>query len=457
MKTLLVRESNWYDAQNLEKLPTIVHTNLSELENSAGKNFGFVIYSLSCFISGVVYSFLWGAVLATTFIANILFVLIAGGIQNRTIERVNRNAEENYIEWGAYAEETLNAIKIVKAFGQEHNEISKYEKRLRNDEKNHYMHAVSYRLSMGLTQFAFVFWMTYIWFIGGIFVAEKITNKNFDRAYRPGDVIGAYFCIQTGTNYLAFSFMNIQALKRGIEATKSIFKVIHRKPQIDVWNKTLDLIEQINKNIIFDNVSFKYLNRNKLTLDKVSFIIEKGKTTALVGESGSGKSTVVKLLERFYDPVEGNILINGKDLRTLNLRQYRRLVSYVGQEPKLFNESIKENLLNANPEASDDEIEAALKNAFAYDFVQKLSEGINTNISAIGGILSGVQKQRITFARALIRNPQLLILDEATSALDKKSEEDVQRAIDNIKSKYSFTIVMIAHILSTIQNSDKIS
>ena len=228
------------------------------------------------------------------------------------------------------------------------------------------------------------------------------------------------------------------------------------KPQIDVWDETLDPIESINEDIVFDKVSFKYKNRDKLALDSASFTIQKGKTTALVGESGSGKSTTVKLLERFYDPIDGNILINGKALSTLNLRLYRRWVSYVGQEPKLFNESIKDNLLNANPDATDSEIEEALRNALTYDFVQKLPEGINTNVGAIEGILSGGQKQRIALARALVRKPQLLILDEATSALDKKSEKQVHKSIDNIKAKFSFTTVVIAHRLNTIQNSDKI-
>ena len=394
--------------------------------------------------------------MASTFLVCPLLVLTAGGINTLIVEKSKANAESNYLKCGAWAEEALNGIKIVKAFGQEEYEVTKYEKHLKNDEKNHYSQAIGYGLSMGFLEFSLMFWMAYTTFMGGIFIAERINNGNFDRDYRPGDMLGSYFWIQIGASYLAFSFLNIQALKRGVDATRDIFEVIDSKPQIDVWDEGLETIKSIDEDIIFDKVSFKYKNRDKLALDSVSFTIEKGKTTALVGQSGSGKSTTVKLLERFYDPIDGNILINGKALSTLNLRQYRRWVSYVGQEPKLFNESIKDNLLNANPDATDKEIEEALRNALAFDFVQKLPDGINTNVGAIGGILSGGQKQRIALARALVRKPQLLILDEATSALDKKSEIHVQRAIDNIRAKYSFTTVVIAHRLNTIQNSDKI-
>ena len=144
---------------------------------------------------------------------------------------------------------------------------------------------------------------------------------------------------------------------------------------------------------------------------------------AIVGTSGSGKSTIAKLIERFYDPTSGLVTVDGTDLKGINLRQYRNKIGYVGQEPCLFNETIKDNLLNSNPEATDEEIIESLKKANAWTFVKKLPEGINTNVGSVGGKLSGGEKQRIAIARALIRNPDLIIFDEATSALDNKSEK----------------------------------
>ena len=155
-----------------------------------------------------------------------LVVLTAGGINTLIVEKSNANAESNYLKYGAWVEEALNGIKIVKAFGQEEYEVTKYERHLKQDEKNHYSHAIGYGLSMGFLEWALILLMTYTWFMGGIFIAERINNCNFDRDYGPGDMLGAHFWIQMGASYLAYSFLNIQALKRGVDATRDIFKVI---------------------------------------------------------------------------------------------------------------------------------------------------------------------------------------------------------------------------------------
>ena len=212
----------------------------------------------------------------------------------------------------------------------------------------------------------------------------------------------------------------------------------------------------IDSDITFNKVSFQYKSRATKTLDNVSLTIEKGKVTAFVGPSGSGKSTMAKLMMRLYDPDEGSITIGDTPLTDINLREYRHRVGYVGQEPCLFHESIKNNLLNANPKATDTDVEIALKTAMAYNFVNKLEDGIDTDVGAIGGNLSGGQKQRIAIARALINKPDLLVFDEATSALDSENERKVQEAIDKINEESEVTRVVIAHRLSTIQNADKI-
>ena len=192
-------------------------------------------------------------------------------------------------------------------------------------------------------------------------------------------------------------------------------------------------------------------------LNNFSCTFEKGKTTAIVGPSGSGKSTIVQLLLRFYDPIQGHVLIDGERLDTLKLRAFRKQIGYVSQEPILFNCSIKENILLGCPEATDDEIIEALKMANAWDFVDKYPQKLDTNVGAGGGQLSGGQKQRIALARAIIKKPKILIFDEATSALDKKNEAEVQKAINTMKKNIGdVTTISIAHRLSTIKEADRI-
>lgn len=218
--------------------------------------------------------------------------------------------------------------------------------------------------------------------------------------------------------------------------------------------------EEIKGKIELKSVCFRYPSaEDHQVLSEFSLEIEAGKTTALVGPSGGGKSTIIQLLERFYDPTSGSIELDGEPLTSLNLRSMRQHMGYVGQEPVLFNTTIRENLLFAQPNATEDEMIEALKAANAWDFIQdKMTEhGLDTVVGATGGKLSGGQKQRIAIARAFLKKPRVLLLDEATSALDKVNEKAVQDAIQNYrKSSGDITIVVIAHRLSTIIDADKI-
>jgi subfamily B ATP-binding cassette protein MsbA len=250
--------------------------------------------------------------------------------------------------------------------------------------------------------------------------------------------------------------MSIRKFRSGLECAHKVFETIDSESKNNLNSNEFSPISKISEDIVFKNVSFKYVNGKNPSLQDVSIVLEHGATTAFVGSSGAGKSTIIKLLEDFYLPTSGNIYVNGVDLRLINKRQYRHCVGYVGQEPALFNESIKENILNAKPDATDDEIHSALKSALAYDFVMQMDEGIDTNVGSVGSKLSGGQKQRIAIARALVKKPTLLILDEATSALDSKSEKEVQDAIEKINKEMNITTVVIAHRLQTLSNAKKI-
>ena len=207
--------------------------------------------------------------------------------------------------------------------------------------------------------------------------------------------------------------------------------------------------------IRFKNVKFAYPTRPDVPiLDRFSLDIHG--TVAIVGKSGCGKSTILSLVERFYDVLEGTISLDGTDIRQLNVKWLRKQIGVVSQEPKLFSTTIKENIRLSCPSASDDEVEAAARKANAHDFVIKFPEGYDTQVGHEGTQMSGGQKQRIALARILIRQPKVIVLDEATSALDSESESIVQEALDKIIKEGHQTIIVIAHRLSTIKNADKI-
>jgi ABC-type multidrug transport system fused ATPase/permease subunit len=208
----------------------------------------------------------------------------------------------------------------------------------------------------------------------------------------------------------------------------------------------------IKKKISIENITFQYPDTKKTVIKNLSLNINNGQKVALVGKSGSGKSTLVDLLMRYYDPTEGNIFIDGQDLKNINLSEWRSFVAIVSQDTFLFNASILDNIRHGNLTASDEEISQAAKNAYAMEFIEHLPQGLNTMVGQRGVMLSGGQKQRIAIARAFLRNPQLLILDEATSALDTTSEVFVQKAIDKISE--GRTVITIAHRLTTIKNVD---
>jgi ATP-binding cassette, subfamily B, bacterial MsbA len=212
---------------------------------------------------------------------------------------------------------------------------------------------------------------------------------------------------------------------------------------------------RLRTGIHFNNISFTYPNHKNLVLKGIDLYLPQGTTLALVGSSGAGKSTLADLLPRFYDPTEGYIEIDGTDLREFEVKSLRKAMGIVSQDTFLFNASVRDNIAYARQEATDEEIIAAAKGANAYEFIEQLPDGLDTQIGDRGVILSGGQRQRISIARALLQNPEILILDEATSSLDTVSEKYVQTAIEKLSCDR--TTLVIAHRLSTVQKADKIA
>ena len=243
-----------------------------------------------------------------------------------------------------------------------------------------------------------------------------------------------------------------------LETSEGKVRAILPKYEIDSSSKEGLKPEKIQGQLTFDNVSFTYPTRpGDPVLENFSIDIEAGKTIAFVGPSGGGKSTIMKLLERFYDPISGAVKLDGVDFKDINVKHLRSNIGYVGQEPTLFATTIAQNIQYGNPGASQEQIEEAAKQANAHDFIMSFPDGYQTQVGDKGGQMSGGQKQRIAIARVLVSNPSILLLDEATSALDSESELIVQEAIDSVLAKSKRTTVIIAHRLSTIRNADVIA
>jgi subfamily B ATP-binding cassette protein MsbA len=242
-------------------------------------------------------------------------------------------------------------------------------------------------------------------------------------------------------------------IQQALAAAERVFEVMDLQTEQALDRGRKELLP-VSRSLEFRNVTFQYEGSERPALADVTLTVEAGTIVALVGSSGSGKTTLVSLVPRFYDPTEGAVLIDGQDIRGYRLASLRRQIGIVSQETVLFDESVRNNIAYGRAGATDDEVIGAAKQAYAHDFIQRLPDGYATPIGENGVKLSGGERQRLAIARALLRDPPILILDEATSSLDSESERIVQLALANL-IKHRTTLV-IAHRLSTVQNADRI-
>ncbi|MDU5742671.1 MAG: ATP-binding cassette domain-containing protein, partial [Finegoldia magna] len=280
---------------------------------------------------------------------------------------------------------------------------------------------------------------------GGLFLVEGKMSS--------GDIVAFILYVQTLLTTVRRIVEFTEQFQRGMTGIERFTEIMDQDIEIFDDEDAVDL-ENVKGKIEIKNVSFKYNNNNENVLNNISFTINPGQKVALVGPSGGGKTTLCNLIPRFYDVEDGEILVEGIDVRKIKLQSLRSNIGMVQQDVYLFSGTVRENILYGKPDATEQEIIDASKAAGAYDFIMNLENGFDTYVGERGVMLSGGQKQRISIARVFLKNPPILILDEATSALDNKSEFIVQESLENLaKGRSSLTI---AHRLTTVQNADLI-
>ena len=364
----------------------------------------------------------------------------------RSIRRKSRRTQAKIAEIMQILTETLSSIRIVKAFVNEKEEVKKF-----TGESQHYFKLLLKRARLDLISapvtesFGVIIGVVLLWY-GGMEVLSNqgVSAEDFIR------FIVILFSILGPIKQMSNVNLRIQV---GAASAERIFELLDTPPEIVEKADAVDLGE-FKKAIEFDLVHFEYNDGDELVLDELSFTINKGEVVAMVGPSGSGKSTIADLIPRFYDVSTGSIKIDGHDLRDATLASIRGQMGIVTQEVILFNDTIRNNIAYAQPNVSDEAIRKAAEAANALEFIEQTPNGFDTLIGERGVNLSGGQKQRLAIARALLKNPPILILDEATSALDTESEKKVQKAIETLMKDR--TALVIAHRLSTVQNADKI-
>ncbi|HSQ27004.1 MAG TPA: ABC transporter transmembrane domain-containing protein [Anaerolineales bacterium] len=386
----------------------------------------------------------WRLTLFILFLAPM--VAASAAIFGARLRRLSTEIQDQLADSSALAEEALNGIRVVKAFEREPFEIKRYVEQVERTFRAA-MSMATIRSAFGplISFMAFGSLAGILWFGGREVLAGRITAGALIAFLVYGANIGA----SVG------SFTNLYTqLQEAAGASRRIFELLDEEPDIDDSPESRP-ISNVEGRIRFSNVSFAYEKIAGHVLCHINLEIKPGEVLALVGPSGAGKSTLFNLIPRFYDPSEGQVQLDGQDLRSINLASLRSQIGLVPQETQLFSGSVRENLRYGRLEATDAEIEDAARAANAEEFIIRLPQGYDTQVGERGVKLSGGQRQRIAIARALLKNPRILLLDEATSSLDSESEGLVQEALERLMKNR--TTIIIAHRLSTVQNAHRIA
>ncbi|KAL4807614.1 P-loop containing nucleoside triphosphate hydrolase protein [Aspergillus unguis] len=452
----LLRTEIWYYDTAKDSPAVQISTNATRINQGIAEKLVLIVQGLSMFFASFVVAIAvqWKLALITLSVVPAMFVAI--GICLAIDAPNEAKIAQAYSSGAALAQEALSSIKTVHAFSAQERMITKYDGYLDQARELGKKKTLPYGIMSGTIYFcifagnALAFWQGYRMFLSGEIDAV-------------GDVFTVVMCTVIASTSINLFFPQIPAVAGAIAAAAEFFRVMDKPSLLDPLSDKGLKPEQCIGAIELDHVSFAYPSRPTPVLQDLTLSIPAGKTTALVGASGSGKSTVIGLLERWYEYTGGCIRVDGTDITELNTKWLRSQISLVQQEPVLFQGTVFENVARGFLESQkslpyDKQLQLVQKacvSSYAHEFIQALPEGYSTYLGERGGTLSGGQKQRIAIARSIVSDPKILLLDEATSALDPQAERIVQDALDRVSS--SRTTVMIAHRLSTVKNADNIA
>ncbi len=418
--------------------PNNINSVIKETFNMVPEVFKVVI----CF--GLALSIDWKLTLGILIVAPVLITIVKK--YSKKLKRSGKKRQEAMGLINSKLQESLSGIRVIKAFAMEKEEIRDF--RIKNTKlKRIAIQTAKYNARSSAVSEA----LNYIMIAGLLLAGGYRVLRGHD--FTPGAFVTIMGAISSMYTPIRRSITRFNEISVDIPSVGRVFEILEEEPKI-IDNENKILFQYFSDNITFENVDFKYKDSDEKILKNINFTVKKGETMAFVGNSGGGKSTLVNLIPRFFDVSNGAIKIDGVNIKDYDVKSLRKNIGIVPQETFLFSGTILQNIKYGKRDATFEEIEEAAKKANAHEFIKKLEDGYNTEIGERGVKLSGGQKQRIAIARAILENPQILILDEATSALDNESEKLVQDALEKLMENK--TTFVIAHRLTTIENSDKI-
>ena len=435
---------SFYSSRRVGDLSSRISADTGQIQDTVSFVFAEFLRGLLTLVFGLTFIFSISWQLALIMLSVVPFIAVSAVVFGAKIRKMSKMETDMLADSGTMVQETLQGIGIVKAFTAEKIEVGRYQ--------NIMSKLVEFAIKSGTYRGVFVSFIIFSVFGAISFVVWYGAGMVIDGQLQVGQLMSfVIYSVFVGGTLGGFADMFGQ-LQKTIGATQRVRELMVMTGESNQLSTDKVVIEG---DIAFNHVDFSYASRSELqVLNDINFKVKQGQQVALVGGSGGGKSTIAALLMRFYDVSAGEILIDDKPIESYLLTDLRKHIAYVPQDVMLFGGTIYENILYGNPNASKDEVMEAAKKANALDFILSFPDQFETKVGERGIQLSGGQKQRIAIARAVIKNPSILILDEATSALDSESEKLVQAALDNLMQDR--TSIVIAHRLSTIRNADLI-